>query len=167
MKSSNFNSLNLGIWQPDPSMIEIVNSRFLQRSQKRSHGNQLIHRSLTKKSIGRPQRGQDPESKAGKQSDCYIWRMVFGVETGRELWGRARHILSRIYNCTIFSYLISLTLLVNLSCVCVRRDIFCNKRILDWLMTKLGYWSTDNAITAHFTLHISILQLHKLWSTAH
>jgi len=43
--------------------IVIVNSRFLERSQKRSCWNQLIHRRITKtKSIGS---GQDPESEAG------------------------------------------------------------------------------------------------------
>src|SRR6218665_2631373 len=48
-------------------VIVIVNSRFLERPQKRSHRNQLIHRRLTKtKSIGS---GQDPESQAGRQSD--------------------------------------------------------------------------------------------------
>src|SRR6218665_250030 len=52
--------------------IVIVNSRFLHRPQKRYHGNQLIHRSLSKtKSIGS---GSDPESQAGRQagrqSDC-------------------------------------------------------------------------------------------------
>src|SRR6218665_883012 len=40
--------------------------RFLQRSQKRSRGNQLIHRRLSKtKSISS---GSDPESQAGRQS---------------------------------------------------------------------------------------------------
>ena len=46
-------------------VIVIVNSWFLERPQKRSRRNQLIHRRLTKtKSIGR---GQDPESQAGRQ----------------------------------------------------------------------------------------------------
>src|SRR6218665_3053284 len=50
-------------------VIVIVNSRFLERPQKRSRRNQLIHRPLTKtKSIGS---GQDPESQAGRQSDGY------------------------------------------------------------------------------------------------
>ena len=50
-------------------VIVIVNSRFLERSQKLSRENQLIHRRLTKtKSIGS---GQDPESQAGRQSDGY------------------------------------------------------------------------------------------------
>ena len=49
--------------------IVIVNSRLLERPQKRSRRNQLIHRHLTKtKSIGS---GQDPESQAGRQSDGY------------------------------------------------------------------------------------------------
>src|SRR6218665_2826632 len=49
--------------------IVIVNSRFLERPQKRSCRNQLIHRRLTKtKSIGS---SQDPESQAGRQSDGY------------------------------------------------------------------------------------------------
>src|SRR6218665_502191 len=49
--------------------IVIVISRFLERPQKRSRRNQLIHRRLTKtKSIGS---GQDPESHAGRQSDGY------------------------------------------------------------------------------------------------
>src|SRR6218665_2543957 len=48
--------------------IVIVNSRFLQRPQKRSRRNQLIHRRLTEtKSTGS---GQDPESQAGRQSDA-------------------------------------------------------------------------------------------------
>ena len=47
----------------------IVSSIFLQRPQKRSRGNQLIHRRLSKtKSIGS---GSDPESQAGRQSDGY------------------------------------------------------------------------------------------------
>ena len=51
------------------SNIVIVNSRFLQRPQKRSQGNQVIHRRLSKtKSIGS---GSDPQSRAGKQSDGY------------------------------------------------------------------------------------------------
>jgi len=32
--------------------------------------------------------------------------------------------------------------------------------------TKHGNRPIDNVTTAHFTLHISNLQLHKLWSTA-
>jgi len=48
---------------------EIVNSRFLERPQKRNRGNQLIHRRLTRtKSIGSR---QDPESQACRQSDGY------------------------------------------------------------------------------------------------
>src|SRR6218665_1340856 len=50
-------------------VIVIVNSRFLERPQKRNRGNQLIHRHLTKtKLIGS---GQNPESQAGRQSDGY------------------------------------------------------------------------------------------------
>ena len=50
-------------------VIVIVKSRFLERPQKRSRRNQLIHRRLTKiKSIGS---AQDPESQAGRQSDGY------------------------------------------------------------------------------------------------
>src|SRR6218665_122562 len=49
--------------------IVIVISRLLERPQKRSRRNQLIHRRLTKtKSIGS---GQDLESQAGRQSDGY------------------------------------------------------------------------------------------------
>src|SRR6218665_761509 len=50
-------------------VIVLVNSRFLQRPQTRSRGNQLIHRRLSKpKSIGS---GSDPESQADRQSDSY------------------------------------------------------------------------------------------------
>src|SRR6218665_4159918 len=50
-------------------IVVIVNSTFLERPQKRSRRNQLIHMHLTKtKSIGS---GQDPESQAGRQSDGY------------------------------------------------------------------------------------------------
>jgi len=60
----------------------IVNSRFLDIPQKRSRGDQLIHRHLTKtKSIGC---GQNPESQASRLP----WWIVFGIETGREVWGR-------------------------------------------------------------------------------
>ena len=49
--------------------IVIVNSVFLQRPQKRSRGNQLIHRRLSKtKTIGS---SSDPESQASRQSDGY------------------------------------------------------------------------------------------------
>src|SRR6218665_1207277 len=65
--------------------IVIVISRFLERPQKRSRRNQIIHRRLTKtKSIGS---GQDPESQAGRQTVRRLWGMVLGVETGREVWG--------------------------------------------------------------------------------
>jgi len=51
--------------------IIIVISRFLQRPQKRSRGNQLIHRRLSKtKSIGS---GSNPESQAGRPSLYYPW----------------------------------------------------------------------------------------------
>src|SRR6218665_3248479 len=47
----------------------IVNSRFLQRPQKRSRGNQFVHRRLSQtKSIGS---WSDPESQTGRQSDGY------------------------------------------------------------------------------------------------
>src|SRR6218665_3848702 len=60
-------------------MRQIVNSRFLERPQKRSGGNQLIHRRLTRtKSIGS---GQNPES--GRQTARRLCWRVFGVETGR------------------------------------------------------------------------------------
>src|SRR6218665_2415202 len=53
----------------DRNHIVIVNLRFLERPQKRSRRNHLIHRRLTKtKSIGS---GQDPESHAGRQLDGY------------------------------------------------------------------------------------------------
>src|SRR6218665_876190 len=49
--------------------IVIVNSRFLERPQKQSCRNRLIHRRLTKtKLIGSD---KDPESQAGRQSDGY------------------------------------------------------------------------------------------------
>ena len=57
------------IYDTPNTNIVIVNSRFLQRPQKRSRGNQLIHRRLSKtKSIGSV---SDPESQAGRQSDDY------------------------------------------------------------------------------------------------
>ena len=62
----------------------IANSGFLERPQKRSRGNQLIHRRLTKtKLIGS---GQNPGSQAGRR----LWWMVFGVEMGREIRGSGR-----------------------------------------------------------------------------
>src|SRR6218665_1388994 len=49
--------------------IVIVIFRCLERPQKRSRRNQLIHRRLTKtKSISS---GQDPKSQAGRHSDGY------------------------------------------------------------------------------------------------
>src|SRR6218665_538035 len=66
--------------------IVIVNSRFLQRPQKRNCRHHLIHRRLIKtKSIGS---GQYPESQAGRQTVRRLWWMVLGVETGREVCGR-------------------------------------------------------------------------------
>jgi len=51
------------------SIFAIVNSRFLQRPQKQSHGNQLIHRRFSKtKSIGS---GSDLEIQVGRQPDGY------------------------------------------------------------------------------------------------
>ena len=32
--------------------------------------------------------GQGPESQAGRQTVRWLWWMVLGVETGREVWGR-------------------------------------------------------------------------------
>ena len=49
--------------------VVIVNSRLLERPQKRSRGVQLIHRRLTKRKSLRS--GQHPESQEGRQSDCY------------------------------------------------------------------------------------------------
>src|SRR6218665_868184 len=82
------NSLFYSRLFPNPasnSDIVIANSRFLERPQKRSRRNQLIHGRLTKtKLIGS---GQDPESQAGRQTVRRLWWMVFGVETGREVRG--------------------------------------------------------------------------------
>src|SRR6218665_587147 len=59
-------------------IIVTVNSRILQRPLKRSRGNQLVHRRLTKtKSIDS---GPDPESQTGRQTVRWLWWMVFGVE---------------------------------------------------------------------------------------
>ena len=57
--------------------IVIVNSRRLERPQKRSRGNQLIHRRLskTKSTVS----GQDPESQAGRHTVRRLCWMVFGV----------------------------------------------------------------------------------------
>src|SRR6218665_98573 len=57
-------------------VIVILNSRFLERPQKRSRGNQLIHMRLSNtKSIGS---GSDPESQAGRQAgrQTYIYMNV-------------------------------------------------------------------------------------------
>src|SRR6218665_1117658 len=63
---------------------QFLNSRFLQRSQKQSGGNQLIHRHLTKTKAF----GLYIGSQAGRQAVRRLWWMVFGVETRREVWGR-------------------------------------------------------------------------------
>jgi len=57
---------------------KIVNSIFLQRPKKRSRGNQLIHKRLSKtKSIGSR---SDPENQAGRQSDGYGgWCLELGL----------------------------------------------------------------------------------------
>ena len=55
-------------------VIVIVNSRFLERPQKRSHGNQLIHRRFIKtKSIGR---GQDPDYHHPHTERMALYRLV-------------------------------------------------------------------------------------------
>jgi len=55
-------------------VIVIVNSRNLQRPQKRRRGNQLIHRRVTRrKSISR---GQDTKSQVGRQSAGYGGRRL-------------------------------------------------------------------------------------------
>src|SRR6218665_2905770 len=75
--------------------ILIVNSRFLQRLQKRSSGNQLIHRRLSKsKSIGRGQ------NKRLKQADSQML-MVDGVwsqrrRPGAEFGGRTNFSRTKI-----------------------------------------------------------------------
>ena len=66
----------------------IVISRFLQRPQKRSRGNQFIHRRLSKTKIDR-QRVKFRES--SRQTVRRLWWMVFGVETEREV-GRSGQI---------------------------------------------------------------------------
>src|SRR6218665_3314360 len=66
--------------------IVIVNSTFLERPQKRSHRNQLIHRRLTKRKAIDRQRSRPKES--GRQTVIRLWQMVLRVETGREVWGR-------------------------------------------------------------------------------
>src|SRR6218665_3740530 len=59
--------------------ILIINWRFLQRLRKRSSGNQLIHRRLSRtKLIGSGSGSRD----SGMQT---VWWMVFGVETEREI----------------------------------------------------------------------------------
>ena len=67
--------------------LYIVISKFLQRSQKQSRGNQLIHSRLSwTKSIGS---GSNPES--GRQTVRRLWWMVFGAETWREVGGRGQN----------------------------------------------------------------------------
>jgi len=68
-----------------PHLIVIVNSKLLQRPQKRGHGNQLIHRrSIKTKSKGMGSKSRE----SGKQTDRRLRWMVFGVETTR-LTGRS------------------------------------------------------------------------------
>src|SRR6218665_1716514 len=63
--------------------IFFANSRFLRRPQKRSRGNQLIHRCFIKtKSIGRCVKIQRV------RQTVRLWWILFGVETGREAEGR-------------------------------------------------------------------------------
>jgi len=63
-------------------LIVIVNSRFPERPQRRSGGNHLIHRRLSKtKSISSR---SDPESQASRR----LWWMVFVVEMGRQIGRR-------------------------------------------------------------------------------
>jgi len=47
----------------------IIATKFLQCPQKQSDGNQLIHRRLSKTNA--IDRGQEPESQAGKQPDDF------------------------------------------------------------------------------------------------
>src|SRR6218665_3894637 len=62
--------------------LVIVNSRFLERPQKQSRGNQLIHRRLIRrKSIGS---GQDPENQAGNCTKSE----VYGGWSLQLRWGR-------------------------------------------------------------------------------
>src|SRR6218665_1709286 len=68
--------------------IVFVNSIFLQRPKKRSRGNQLIHRRLSKpKSIGG---GSDPERQAGRQSDGYGGWCLELRRGGREVGRRGQ-----------------------------------------------------------------------------
>ena len=66
-------------------VIVIVNSRFLERTQKRSRGNQRIHRRLTKTKLFRQRSGS---RESGSQTVRRQWWMVFGVETGMKVRGR-------------------------------------------------------------------------------
>src|SRR5688572_24059298 len=63
-------------------VIVIVNSIFLQRPQKRSRGNQLIHRRLTKtESIGRGSKSRE----SGRQTVRRLRWMMLRVEMAREV----------------------------------------------------------------------------------
>src|SRR5688572_28723118 len=64
--------------------IIIVNSIFLQRPQKRSRGNQLIHRRLTKtESIGRGSKSRE----SGRQTVRRLRWMMLRVDMAREVRG--------------------------------------------------------------------------------
>src|SRR6218665_1240387 len=64
-------------------VIVNVNSRFLQRPQKRSRRNQIIHKHFSRtKSIGNV---SDPDRQAGRQTVRRLWSMVFGARTEREV----------------------------------------------------------------------------------
>jgi len=66
-------------------VIVIVNSRFLQRLQKRSRRELAYSQALNQNKIDR-QRPRSRES--GRQTVRRLWWMVFGVETAREVRGR-------------------------------------------------------------------------------
>src|SRR5688572_30665250 len=66
------------------SSIVIVKSIFLERPQKRSRGNQLIHRRLIKtESIGRGSKSRQ----SGRQTVRRLRWMMFRVEMAREVRG--------------------------------------------------------------------------------
>ena len=70
--------------------IVVVNSRFLQRPQKRSRGNQLIHIRLTKtKSIGRGSRSRESDRQTVWQAEAMV-AMVDSAWSwdGEGVWGR-------------------------------------------------------------------------------
>src|SRR6218665_1272421 len=83
--------------------IVIVNSRFLQLPQKRSRGNQLIHRRLSKKTDRQRVRSRESD----RQTVRWLWWMVFGVETGREV-GRSGLTTQETRNGTSFCFIHSL-----------------------------------------------------------